>query len=323
MTTITWRLVNLHPNDPAIQSSVAFAVHGRIQVGHASRPGPGPHAVWWKSTANSLSALEEGSGYASSALGISGNQVAGYIQFAAGVRAARWTLGGQRVILAKSPSLGTAQGTKGTGGDSAGQATLWDPDGLPKVMHPADAVWSRVYGVHADRQAGVVTTAMGDQAALWNSTEDSFVLLHPEGASVSQAFGIYGDRQVGHVSHRSCLWRDAAHRLTYLHPAGYQTSVARAVHRHYQAGWAWKKGNDRAGVWQDTPESWMDLHQHLPSSFSRSQAWGIWSHANVIRVVGYGYNSALGRGEALLWIGQVIAPTVPQPPQPPDLPVHP
>jgi hypothetical protein len=61
-------------------------------------------------------------------------------------------------------------------------------------------------------------------------------------------------------------------------------------------------GTFRAGVWNGTAESWVDLGALVPAGFSsQSLAYGIWTDDLTTYVSGFGYNVVAGREEALLW----------------------
>jgi hypothetical protein len=63
-------------------------------------------------------------------------------------------------------------------------------------------------------------------------------------------------------------------------------------------------GTTRASLWTATAASWVDLHSFL-SGFSSSQARDVWRDGATVYVVGYGFNSATSRIEALMWVGTV------------------
>ena len=69
-----------------------------------------------------------------------------------------------------------------------------------------------------------------------------------------------------------------------------------------QVGYAWLGGIGRASLWSGSAGSWVDLHSFLPSGFISSEAHGIWTDGTFTYVVGYGYNGATGRNEALMWV---------------------
>src|SRR5689334_2038601 len=66
-------------------------------------------------------------------------------------------------------------------------------------LHPAGAIRSTAYDVHAGQQVGYAS--IGDwatwHAALWKGTAASFVDLHPVGATRSVAGSAYNGQQVG------------------------------------------------------------------------------------------------------------------------------
>jgi len=66
-------------------------------------------------------------------------------------------------------------------------------------------------------------------------------------------------------------------------------------------------GTPRAVLWEILPSGVitpMDLHQYLPATFTESAAYGIWRSPppfGFMRAVGWGYNAATGRREAIMW----------------------
>ncbi|QOJ18516.1 MAG: hypothetical protein HRU76_13370 [Phycisphaeraceae bacterium] len=65
-------------------------------------------------------------------------------------------------------------------------------------------------------------------------------------------------------------------------------------------------------MWSGTANSWVDLSTFLTGSWGYTYAESIWSDGTTIHVVGYGFNNATQRTEALLWTCPVeTAITVP------------
>lgn len=322
MPYLVWRVVNLHPNDPAITDSFGFAIHGRQQVGHVQYESHSPRAGKWTSSASSYRNLHPPEQTISNAFGICDGHVAGMVGQFSTIGAVRWATSTDMQIPAPVNAVAYAQGDRSTGGMINDSAVVWDLDGIPKNLHPPGMIFSRILGVHKDRQVGLCVTGLGVEAYLWNGTVESAISIHPADAHRSQACGVYGNRQVGHVGYRACLWRDSAGARTDLHPSGYSMSMAQAAHRQSQAGYATKGGWEHAGVWRDTATSWEDLHDHLPSHFKRSVAYGIWTVDDSVSVIGWGYNDKHRRGEAFLWLGKPPSGPVPRPQRFPRLPTR-
>lgn len=71
------------------------------------------------------------------------------------------------------------------------------------------------------QQVGVVSGAIGGDAALWSGTAASFVNLNPSGYDQSYALGVYGGLQVGYgnphgSTFNALLWRGTASSVTVL-----------------------------------------------------------------------------------------------------------
>ena len=138
-----------------------------------------------------------------------------------------------------------------------------------------------------------------------------FIDLHPTGFARSEAFDVDGAIQVGHVSSsefsggpkRAALWSGTAASFVDMNPAGAGRSTLRGADGGYQVGSAAFSGNsDNAGIWSGTPDSFVNLHSLLtPSTYSSSEARGVWTDSNTLKVVGTAFNSNLGRNEAILW----------------------
>lgn len=59
---------------------------------------------------------------------------------------------------------------------------------------------------------------------------------------------------------------------------------------------------ERASIWSGTSGSWVNLHSFLPSGYSSSLAYGVWSDGTNTFVAGEAYNSSRQRQEAILWV---------------------
>jgi len=182
------------------------------------------------------------------------------------------------------------------------------------LHYPAEASRSGVFGIHGGRQVGFATTRTV-HAALWSGSPESYVNLHPPGAAISWGYGIWGDQQVGTVTLspdpqviHACLWHGTAESWTDLHPAhlfprGW--SMAFAVCQGRQVGTVCPTSgatlSSRAALWSGSADSYVDLHAFLPDGYSKSEAWGIDVSGERIWVVGFAYNAAAGRDEAVMW----------------------
>lgn len=99
---------------------------------------------------------------------------------------------------------------------------------------------------------------------------------------------------------KAVLWKGSPSTGIDLSPIGSVSSWGQGIWRGQQVGYA-VFNNQRAGLWNGTAGSWVDLSVFLPASFTLSNARGIWSDPVNTYVVGWGTNSVTGRTEALLW----------------------
>jgi hypothetical protein len=161
--------------------------------------------------------------------------------------------------------------------------------------------------VYTGKLVGTIYAGDVGHAALWAGTAGGWVDLNPAGATSSQGLGIHGEQQVGSAVvggvSRASLWTGLADSWVDLHPAGASYSGLEGIHGGQQVGFARVGGVDRASLWTGTAASWVDLHESLPSGFTSSGAFGIWSDGTFTYVVGYGFNGTTGRSEALMWVG--------------------
>ena len=73
------------------------------------------------------------------------------------------------------------------------------------------------------------------------------------------------------------LWHGSAKSWIDLNPPNASESYAFTASNKIQAGWCTVAGRHHAGVWQGSADSWTDLNRYVPSSFTGSQATGVWS----------------------------------------------
>lgn len=265
--------VNLNP--PGATYSYAYGVHGGQQVGQVGGDGIGIHACLWNGSAGSWVDLHPSSDFVRSrANATDGSQQVGYV----------WLPGSSNVY----------------------RASVWSGTAASWVnLHPAGTRQSEATGVHDGQQVGwVAVSSDWHQASLWSGSAVSWVNLQPTWALYSEARGVHEGTQVGWASTsagpaQAGIWRGSAASWRSLHPAGFPSGThATAIHGQWQAGYT---SLNRACIWHGSAESWADLHHLLPGSWSSSYATGIWSDESTLSVVGYGFNSASGRTEALLW----------------------
>lgn len=328
-TFAQWTSIDLHP--AGAQSSRANAIRNGITVGAADSTG----ALW---TGSAASYVNMGG---SRILGTDGVQ-----QVGTGFQGtAIWTgtPGSVNYVLSSSPPGYAAFGTEargvyagmqvgGTGyialvgGNNHIEAGYWlDTTASYTSLHPANATHSIAEATHNQAQVGSVnlTSTPGnwlpEHAALWYSNPN-FVDLHPAGAVSSIAYDIYSGVQVGSANYGStpiaAMWTGSAASFTSLHPAvpNVIASELFGTYNGVQAGYvtlSTVKGNfEHASFWSNTSQSWVDLHQYLPSGFANSRAESVWTANNGDQYVAGWAVNANGFAEAKLWTTATIVPEV-------------
>jgi hypothetical protein len=123
--------------------------------------------------------------------------------------------------------------------------------------------------------------------------------LHPTGKNYSTVVDINDFNQVGSADQHAALWSGSPESYVDLHPAGAQYSIATAVSGRFQAGHA-TFGSGHAAFWEGTSASFVDLHSFLGAGFTHSEANGLYSDGNGVRVVGTATDASFGT-HAVLW----------------------
>jgi hypothetical protein len=186
------------------------------------------------------------------------------------------------------------------------------------ILHPAGATASAAYGASGDQQVGYAAIGGVSRASLWRGTAASLVDLHPAGAASSAAYGVFGDQQVGYALiggvRRASLWRGTAASWVDLEPwtgtavessTALGTSGAGPVGQ--QAGYA--RFDDmgvvmeRACLWHETAESWVDLHPwHAGVRQSWAHATNGTQQVGWIRNANWVHRASLWSGTAASWV---------------------
>jgi hypothetical protein len=319
----SWTVINLHP--AGATESYAYGVHGNQQVGTARVSGEFRASLWTGSAGSWVNL--SGSNDGALLYGVSGGQQVGGMV----ANAFLWHGTVQSAVNLHpygQPGVGGYSWAYGTDGtfqvgeviDAGGayRASMWNGSASSWVnLHPSGAFSSYARGVHGGKQVGYAVVGGVRRASLWSGTAASWVSLHPAGATWSEAWGVHGSQQVGFAkvggSDQASLWTGTAASWLSLHPAGATESRAYGVYAGKQVGYAVVGGVQRASLWSGTAASWVDLHQFLPAGFSSSEARGIWENPFFIYVVGWGFNTATNRNEALMWrkLKLTIRPTPP------------
>lgn len=272
-TAASW--VNLHPT--GMGYSIAYGANGGLQVGEYY-PAGFPRAALWSGTAASWVDLHPAGPTQSSAFGVGGGQQAGRT-YAGYYRAAMWS----------------------------GSAASWvdlNPPPTGEYTHSSEA-----FATDGAQQVGSVINVGGViSASLWTGSAASWVNLHPAGNISSWAYGVDDGQQAGVVrvpdtSSHAAMWTGTVASWIDLHPAGALNSQAYAVSNGRQVGRVVADGMIHASIWSGTVASRVDLHAFLPPEFLSSEAHGISHVGGVPYVVGFGFNGATQRSEALMWVG--------------------
>jgi hypothetical protein len=112
------------------------------------------------------------------------------------------------------------------------------------------------------------------------------------------------------------IWSGTSDSWVSLARADFTSSTVNGVFDGLQAGSIitdGSTGNWRASFWSGTAESWVNLHDFLPSHYSRSEALSIWRHDGRIHIGGTARNSITGREEAHVWTFEQPLTLIPLP----------
>ncbi|HRX86345.1 MAG TPA: hypothetical protein P5572_15095, partial [Phycisphaerae bacterium] len=193
-----------------------------------------------------------------------------------------------------------------TEGNYTFQPYLWTPPHSVVSLDPGAAVTrASVAAIDGDLQYGSVIIAGSlttFHAALWSGSAGSFVDVHPAGYDQSSILGAGDGQAVGHVklasAQHAALWAGGSATAVDLHQPQWSSSDAIAAHGGVQVGVV----DGHAALWLGSADSYVDLGAFVPAGFSSSSAQDVEiSTTGAITVVGYGYNTAAGRSEALRW----------------------
>lgn len=310
-----WSVVNLNPTSAPI--SRALASNGSVQAGVVEGAGFRRAGVWYGTSASFIQ-IDSVSSQVNAARS---NSFVGYTQ--SGSRtAALWTGPGfARVSL--NPAGSSASEAFGVDeNQQVGQsfvsgtfrASLWSGTAASWInLNPLGATQSSARAVAAGQQVGYATISGQEHAGFWSGTANSWTSLHPTGASSSAAFATDGVQQGGSVFlggfNRAAMWTGSASSFVDLSPIGSFDSGVASVGFGFQVGHAFLSSDARASIWNGTRNSWFNLHDVLPSGFRSSYATGLSTDGSFVYVTGYGFNEALARDQALLWVRPIPSPS--------------
>lgn len=309
-----WLVINLHPTG-ATASSVRGVGDGQ-QVGEAKVGGQWRASLWTGSAASWEDLTPSGSPL-SQAYGVKDGRQVGFADVGEINNRHAWVWSSSASswvdlnVTEWSNSIAySTHGSQQVGISTASggwEACLWYGTAASWVnLAPVDSAYSVASDVYAGQQVGVTVVGGQWRASLWTGTAASWVDLTPAGASFSAAYGVHNGQQVGRATvdgfSHACLWYGTVGSWVDLNPIGSVTSRAFDTFNGHQVGQALVGGEEHASLWRGTASSWVDLHGFLPAGFTESCANGIWQDGVFTYVVGYGYNSATERNEALMWV---------------------
>ncbi len=211
-----------------------------------------------------------------------------------------------------SELLGGAGGVQVGDGSSVTSfhALLWRGTAASAVdLHPTGATYSFATGTDGATQVGYVNNyngTTGDHAVLWQGTAASITDLDPGGAyTYSQANAVFGSFQVGFAYKNGIhafLWQGSAASGIDLTPTGFAQANALGIFGSETVGWAGTPSAKRAGYWNGSAGSFVNLHPL--SGFVSSQA----NATNSGIEVGTGFTTSTSTSaQALLWAGSAGA----------------
>jgi|GEM_PF-1040107 len=311
-----WTIVNLDPAGSA--QSYAYGVNGAEEGGWANVDGSN-HASLWSGTAASWVDLSPAGSLNSHVYGVGDGLQAGDVQLSIGDHASLWN-GTASSWVDLNPVGASQSQAYGVGGnqevgyslmaDGASHASRWTGTAASWVdLSPPGTTQSQIWGTDGTQQGGLATVNGMGHASLWSGTAVSWVDLNPAGASQSQVYGVGSGHQVGVAelgdgSGHASLWSGSAGSWVDLSPNGAVLSFAQGASGGQQAGSdMFADGNYRAALWGGGADSWTDLQAFLPPEFTSSSATSIWSDGSHTYVAGFGFNSAVGHEQALIWVG--------------------
>lgn len=267
-------------------------------VGHAEKLRSGSFGCWWPGGKPELLALEGRKFVASARAG--GDMIPGLWREQNGeMRAVVWTAQQGRLAarVLHTTAFDQTWATASGGGAVIGMGMPpRTPDGRARNVgvvwrgndEPATVAADGDVALHATDGTRVAGSVHG-RAMLWPAPNAKPIDLSPKGMEMSEVQALDGELQVGVAFKgfraRAGYWRGAAASFTDLTPRGFQTSRADGAARDYQVGSIREKDTTRGGsggsdnravIWQGSPDRWFDLNALLPSSkYNASSALAI------------------------------------------------
>ena len=151
----------------------------------------------------------------------------------------------REITAGEDVSLGATDGTR-LAGSVGGRAALWPAiDAAPIDLATEAMPASELRALDDSLQIGYAFGHDSARAVIWNGTPESLRDLTPEGFAEARAFDGAHGFQVGFVRARQAT------------PSGLAAF------------------DDRAVIWNGSPDRWLDLNAVLPPPFNASTAWAI------------------------------------------------
>lgn len=259
---------NLHPAGATV--SKLHATNGSIQVGFATIDGKDRAGIW-SGSAGSFTPLASADNSPSRAFGVYGSTQVGRAVIDGKWVAVKWT---------------------GTPGSMVN-------------LNPPDSGQSEALCAYGNKQAGNVSTNIYPYAALWSGTAASYVDLNP-GAASSSVYAMTATKQAGAAwdgdQTMAVVWSGTKESAVFLNPEDSIHSTCWGAFEDYQVGEVQMMGEQvKATLWKGTIASMVDLHQYLPTNYTRSSANAMWSHNGTLYIGGVAFNSLTSKQEAVIW----------------------
>ncbi len=181
------------------------------------------------------------------------------------------------------------------------RAYLWNSDGTGSSLHFPEASETGATAIDGNRQYGWYRVGAGSsRLVMWTNTAASHRDIQPAGYAYASVSGAADDQAVGYADSHAALWAGAAAAFVDLNPTGALSSGLTAAQSGLQVGYV----ENHAALWRGSADSQVDLGVWAPADFTSTRAEDLdVAPDGTITVVGWGYNTATSRYEALMWQG--------------------
>ena len=230
-------------------------------------------------------------------------------------------VGGQALATDGSQIVGYGTGLNNDGTTTgSNRAVVWDVTTEQAIDLGDGGNGAQALGVGGGQQVGYIIKDL-QNAALWNGSTNSLVVLHPKDAAASVAYGTDGVQQVGYSGYNvrvraeatkgnkfkrydyAMVWTGSAASALNIHPYSYTNSYAKATNGSWIVGYATDAlsigtpGFNHAIVWDATYQA-TDLNAFLSAPFVGSQALSVDGQGNVAGIA----FTANGQRHAVVWM---------------------